>query len=120
MKKIGWEHQSHEDESKDEVKNNYYEDSYDNVITLDMKNAINTPFGIFDVNDKFNPLKQFELWIGHTNFIITPNIVKQICNTEGVEALNLISRYRFLLAVGKMFTMTDVRRAIEKKICGAE
>ena len=88
------------------------------IETFDVKKLVQTPFGTFDIDDTFNPMKQFELWLAHTNFNITADIAKDICKTPGVEVFSPVSRYRFIIGVGKLFELRTIRVAIEKNICG--
>jgi hypothetical protein len=60
--------------------------------------------------------QEFDCWMGHTNFDITPKIKEQLNKIQGVEVLKICSRYRFFIGVGKMFSFTDVRKNIEKDI----
>lgn len=75
---------------------------------------INTPVGIFDMNDKYNPLRQFELRIAYTNFEIDETIAETIERCDGVEAFAIIGRYRFIIGIGKLFTFEGVRKDIEE------
>ena len=61
-------------------------------------------------------LANFDCWVGHTNFDITPSVFKTLNKTMGVEVLKVCSRYRFFLGVGKMFDFKEVRKEIEKLI----
>ena len=54
------------------------------------------------------------------NFDITKSTEESIENTEGVELLNIMTRYRFFLGVGKMFDFSSVRRLIEESVCGSK
>lgn len=74
---------------------------------------VNSPFGMFEVKEAFNPLNHFNFWIGHTDFDIDHKFVSIVNKTIGIEGLKIMSRYRFLIAIGKMFTMTKVRAALE-------
>lgn len=74
---------------------------------------ISTPLGIFQLYDKMSPMKQFECWMGYTNFNITGQIQKNIENVNGVELLSVISRYRFFIGVGKLFNFKTVRIDVE-------
>jgi hypothetical protein len=56
----------------------------------------------------------FECWIGHTNFDLTNKIKDMLDRTDGVEVLKVLSRYRFFIGIGKMFTFSEVRQNIEK------
>lgn len=65
-------------------------------------------------------LSNFECWIGHTNFDITTNTKDLLDETEGVEILKILSRYRFFVGIGKMFDFKNVRKIIEKNIIPKE
>ena len=115
-RKIVWESQriDIEEDEDDDV-------GYDEEESLFGKpgRAISTPLGIYDVDDKFsNPYRQFDLWMGHTNFSLTPETVQKIEETPGVEVLKVISQYRFLVAPGKLFNWKDVGLLIQKRIGG--
>lgn len=56
----------------------------------------------------------FECWVGHTNFNITPSIKKKLNDTEGVELIKVMTRYRFLLGIGKGFQFPEVRKNIRE------
>ena len=61
-------------------------------------------------------INNFECWVGHTNFDITPEIAKALDAVEGVEALKIQTRYRFFVGIGKMFDFSDVRSKISSKL----
>jgi hypothetical protein len=56
----------------------------------------------------------FNCWFGHTNFDIKHSTVKKIDEAEGIELLEVISRYRFLIGVGKAFEFPNVRANLEQ------
>lgn len=58
-------------------------------------------------------ITNFDCWIGHTNFDITPKIKKDLDSVSGIEVLKIFSRYRFFIGVGKMFDFKNVRNNIE-------
>lgn len=78
---------------------------------------VHTPVGMYQVDDRMSPIKQFDCWLGHTNFDITGSIQDYIESTPGVEVLVILTRYRFFLGVGKLFSFRDVRVNIENSIC---
>lgn len=58
----------------------------------------------------------FDCWMAHTNFNLTPTI-REILNTvDGIEVLKICSRYRFFIGIGQMFDFKDVRRQIEDEL----
>ena len=61
-------------------------------------------------------MSRFDCWIGHTNFNITTLIKNKLNEVDGIEVLNVVSRYRFFIGIGKMFKFSDVRKDIEKII----
>ena len=66
--------------------------------------------------DDISMLTNFDCWMGHTNFDITPKIKNALDLVKGVELLKICSRYRFFIGVGKMFDFKDVRQRIEDTI----
>ena len=87
---------------------------------MEIPRLVQTPLGIFHYDDKLKPSEKFDCWIGYTNFDITEDIKDKIERTEGVEALEIMSRYTFFLGVGKMFNFRDVRILIEAAIINEE
>lgn len=112
---------------------------YNNNIT-DLKNIINTdtldtndpqyrpeiinnpikviasPLGIIPYNEHTASSKIFNFWLGHTNFSITHKIQDIIEKNEGVEILDIFTRYRFRIAIGKCFIDAEVMNSINKQI----
>lgn len=80
--------------------------------------AIATPMGIIPVNDNTASGKLFNFWVGHTNFDISKKIANIIEKTDGVETLDIFTRYRFRIAVGKAFDDSEIMRNINKTIYG--
>lgn len=119
-REISWESQhlevSGEEVDEKEVLDDVYDDGFDDEKELPA--IMSTPWGPFRVNDRMNPYRQFEFWMGHTNFNIDQAAKDVLDNTLGVEVLFIISPLRFMIAKGKMFEWTDVRVAIERALCG--
>ncbi len=78
--------------------------------------VIATPMGIIPMNDNTMSGKIFNFWIGHTNFNITGKIADTIEKTEGVETLDIFTRYRFRIAIGKAFDDSTIMRLINSRI----
>ena len=101
-----------DDEDFDEE---YFEDGENYMMSkMQTQKVMSTPFGLWRIDDVMNPYKQFKLWMGHTNFTISVNVAKTIKNVPGVEVLSILTRYRFLVGVGELFDIRDVRVNIEK------
>lgn len=80
--------------------------------------VIATPMGIIPINENTVSGKIFNFWIGHTNFDITQKIADTIETTDGVETLDIFTRYRFRIAIGKVFDDSTVMREINKRVYG--
>lgn len=77
---------------------------------------ISTPFGLIPVNENTASSEIFNFWTGHTNFAITQEISNIIEETDGVETLNVFTKYRFRIAVGKAFNDSAVMREINNNV----
>lgn len=75
-----------------------------------------TPMGIIPVTENTASGKIFNFWIGHTNFNISKRVSDIIEETEGVETLDVFTRYRFRIAVGKAFSDSEVMRDINVQL----
>jgi hypothetical protein len=78
--------------------------------------AISTSMGIIPYNEHTDCTKIFNFWIGHTNFDITKNVSTSIEKIDGVETLDIFTRYRFRVAFGKAFNDRDVMNEINNTI----
>lgn len=106
--------------------NNYNEDeSYDALFeeNPELKSkfikpikVISTPMGLIPYNEHTSSSKIFNFWIGHTNFSITQQIVDIIEKCDGVEILDVFTRYRFRIGIGKCFYDSDVMSNIKDRI----
>ena len=103
--------------SDTETKEHEYLDEQDSLIKA-RKNirVMATPMGIIPVTENTASGKIFNFWTGHTNFNITKKITTLIEETEGVETLDIFTRYRFRIAVGKAFDDSSVMRKINDNI----
>lgn len=75
-----------------------------------------TPMGIIPVTENTASGKIFNFWVGHTNFNISKRISDIIEETEGVETLDVFTRYRFRIGVGKAFSDSEVMRDINVQL----
>jgi len=112
-------------EDIDEVKWNDYEDE-DNEIyeqSEQLKNhlkkpvkVIASPLGLIPYNEYTASGKIFNFWIGHTNFNISQELVNCLEEIDGIEILDVFTRYRFRIAIGKCFTDHGVMNNIKESI----
>lgn len=72
------------------------------------------------VNNEISIVSNFDCWLAHTNFQITPTIKKRLNKTEGVELMKVCGRYRFLIGIGRLFKFSDVRINIERQFTTKE
>jgi hypothetical protein len=98
-------------------------DTLDNIEYVDeeeieMKSikAIATPMGIIPYNELTAPASLFNFWVGHTNFNITKPIVQIIEDTPGVEILDVFTRYRFRIGIGKCFADNETMKEVNDRI----
>lgn len=75
-----------------------------------------TPFGTFPLTEHSIPSKLFKFWTGHVNFTLDAGMVSVIESVPGVETLNIWSRYRFRVGIGKLFDDGQVMYAIKEAI----
>ncbi len=75
------------------------------------------PMGIIPMNENNYPSKVYNFWMGHTNFNICPRTALQLEAIPGVEALDVFTRYRFRIAIGRAFNEKAVMRDIEGVLC---
>ena len=77
------------------------------------KGAISTPWGIFNITDPFAPYKRFDMWIGNTDFNVSTSFLTKVSKISGIEIVKAVSRYSFIIGIGKLFSFDEVRLAIE-------
>ena len=58
----------------------------------------------------------YDCWMGHANFNLTPVIKEELDGIDGVEILKICTRYRFFIGIGRMFDFSEVRKNIENKL----
>jgi len=116
-------------ENLDETKWNKYDDEElddeadlieEQIIKANSKpiKVIASPMGLIPYNEHTASSKIFNFWVGHTNFNITKKVVEIIEKCDGVELLDIFTRYRFRIGVGKCFTDNEVMRSITDNIHG--
>ena len=103
------------DKFSDKVEGEGYQDSYSDSEESEEGSHAMIPMSRQLIED-ISMLTNFDCWMGHTNFDITPKIKRDLDLIKGVELLKVCSRYRFFIGVGKMFDFKDVRQRIEDTI----
>ena len=78
--------------------------------------VIMTPMGLIPYNENTASNKIFNFWIGHTNFNLSLPVCTIIEQEEGVETLDIFTRYRFRIGVGKLFDAKTVMYNINNNV----
>jgi hypothetical protein len=78
--------------------------------------AIATPMGLIPYTENTASSKIFNFWVGHSNFNLSAGVVNIIEDTEGTETLDVFSRYRFRIAIGKAFDDAKVMKNINDRV----
>ena len=73
-----------------------------------------SPQGMIPVGDEILLSSKYNLWVGYSNFDITNSVVKTIEDVQGVESLDIFSRYRFRIGIGKLFDEVQTKLLIEE------
>lgn len=112
-----------EDEIPDDGLGDFFDDeSEENMSILSEKSipkqvkVISTPMGIVPLNEHTSSGKIFNFWTGHTNFNITKGVSNILDTAEGVETLDIFTRYRFRIGIGKAFIDSVVMNNIQELI----
>lgn len=114
---------SEQDETKwndyDKTDDSEYDDEYNDDINeiinespKEKVKVIYSPMGLIPYNEHTASSKIFNFWVGHTNFTITKEIADIIESVDGIEILDIFTRYRFRIAIGKCFDDSDVMSSI--------
>lgn len=109
-----WSSIKSENQNDTEELNSYNDE--DQPIKKQAIKVIASPMGLIPYNEHTASGKIFNFWIGHTNFDITTNVSRIIENTDGVEALDIFTRYRFRIAIGKCFGPSETMVRIQDNI----
>lgn len=107
------------DSLKDHIENETYEEENHekNIVVKNIKDQfVLTPLGMIPLTENTVSSKIFNFWTGHTIFSISKNISSIIENVVGVETLDVFTRYRFRISVGKAFNDSYVLREINETV----
>jgi hypothetical protein len=107
---------------QDAIKKEEDDDAYNNDESMKIPipqnpiKVISSPLGLIPYTEHTASSKIFNFWLGHTNFNISENVKNTIESVEGVEILDVFTRYRFRIAVGKCFGDSEVLNLINKSV----
>lgn len=77
------------------------------------------PVGIVPVRESNVPGHLFNFWMGDTDFDLSGPVVDRIAAVPGVETLDVFTRYRFRMGIGRAFKEDDVRGAVDRSVLPA-
>ena len=92
------------------------EEIVEKLPSLNHIKTIMTPFGIMPLTEHSLASQHFKFWVGHSNFKLTETFYKIIGEHPGIETLDILTPYRFRIAVGKMFIDRDVMASVRDKM----
>lgn len=84
--------------------------------TFQKINVLATKMGIIPFNEHTDCSRIFNFWIGHSNFNITKKIANILQSIDGVETLDIFTRYRFRISFGKAFEERTIIDNINNRI----
>jgi hypothetical protein len=103
-----------QEEDSQQLEEEFQED-FEGAIAREEQDILAVPVPA-SFHEQLSLISNYDCWLGHTNFNVTPYIKAQIEQVEGVEVLKVCSRYRFFVGVGQMFKFPEVRFDIETVI----
>ena len=92
------------------------EEIVEKLPSLNHIKTIMTPFGIMPLTEHSLASQHFKFWVGHSNFKLTDRVYQVVGNTKGVETLDILTPYRFRIAIGKMFVDRDVMSTVRTNL----
>lgn len=78
--------------------------------------VIASPMGLIPYSEHTAASKIFNFWTGHTNFDLSKDISDAIEVIGGVETLDIFTRYRFRVGIGKCFDDSAVMNTINNHL----
>lgn len=112
-----------------------YEDKYDEQgadhqtnknISYNPIRIVSTPHGFVTLTEHSFASKHFDFWTMHYNKNITKFVLDTIESCDGVETVNVLTRYRVRIGFNRTllqtggFNLTEIKQGIEKAIINEE
>jgi len=104
-----------------------YKDSYEEeedknmaITETDQIKVMSTPMGIVPITEHTDISKIFNFWTGHSNFNLTAKVVNLIDKVDGIETLDVFTRYRMRIGIGKhpSFQVGNILNQIDTIVSG--
>lgn len=108
-----------EDFTKQDIDEAIHEHQRQQIQGMKKTPIIATPMGLIPMTEHTRAGKLFNFWTAHCNFPITHEILNIIDNADGVETLDVFTRYRWRISIGKAFSSVEVKSNL-MKLLGAE
>lgn len=124
-KDIGWKKWQNPFESDDVVDTEHDDENYEYIPEDSLSNDdgqqtaqkfVLSGMGMVPLASHSTPDKLFNFWMAHTKFDITHEIQQIVEKTRGVECLDIFTRYRMRIGIGKLFRTSDVIGDINESI----
>jgi hypothetical protein len=78
--------------------------------------CLSGPMGIIPIHEGNTPSANYNFWMGDCDFDLTFGVVEKIEMVRGVETLDIFTRYRFRVAIGRAFDPKTVMQSIEEAV----
>jgi hypothetical protein len=77
-----------------------------------------TQFGLLTVTNNVLACNQFDFWVMHTNFPITHDILTILDNIDGIETIEVLTKYRIRIGFPKsgLFDPHEVKLDVQNKL----
>jgi hypothetical protein len=98
------------------INESYNQEDEPTIIKTKPIKMLMTPMGMIPYNENTAASSIFNFWVGHTNFDISSEICSLIEEADGVETLDIFTRYRFRVGIGKVFDDGEIMRQINNLI----
>lgn len=105
-----------DDFSSSDINEAIHEHQRQQMLSMKKTPMIATPMGLIPMTEHTRAGKLFNFWTAHTNFPITKEIKDIIDNTDGVETLDIFTRYRWRISIGKAFQSPEVKSNLMKAL----
>lgn len=74
------------------------------------------PWGVVPLHESTIPSRVFNFWVGHANFTITSALKDVIKWTPGIESFNILTPYRFRVAIAQAFDEKEVKENVIRNL----
>lgn len=85
---------------------------------VDDKHAESDKIIPLDLGPPINLFNHDRFWVADVNFRLKKSSVFCIGRIDGVESINAVSPYKFIVCIGELFDENQIKLKIEQEICG--